>query len=423
MLGGCAVLVALTVVEIFLRLTMPIAIHKITSERYQTSMNPEIGYELKPLALDHNDAGLRDHAYAMEKPPETFRIILIGDSLAYGYGLRLEDTYAKKLENSLNQSHPGGVEVINFGVPGYSIGQVIARLREKGLAYQPDMIIYGYWLDDIFFSGDSEEASLDRFIENDASGRSRLVMANSTGLRGIKGLLLDFQVVRRLLAIYRAVQIQDRLIISRDIAPDFMQKQLGAEIGDRYYQYLNRVLDGTYKDIPGFEPYFLGYADQKNFTAWNRSLAEFSQICRGNNIQCLVLMTPVFSETAGQGYNWQPLHEFINEIVSQHSIPVLDTSRELLQYPADQVALPAESGAMTAAATDPEHLNDFGSEIVARSLFRHLSNLPGQQSPPGDNRARKIHSSQQDNFQGQNQAPGSPVSTDAACPVRQTTAT
>jgi hypothetical protein len=50
----------------------------------------------------------------------------------------------------LNQRTAGGLrfQVLNFGVSGYHIGQVVERLRVDGLPHEPDLILYGYTLND-----------------------------------------------------------------------------------------------------------------------------------------------------------------------------------------------------------------------------------------------------------------------------------
>ena len=69
-----------------------------------------------------NSHGLRDYEYPLTKPPGTYRIIMLGDSTTFGWGVRLEDTAAKILERKLNEARSAGYkrfEVINAGVGNY----------------------------------------------------------------------------------------------------------------------------------------------------------------------------------------------------------------------------------------------------------------------------------------------------------------
>ncbi len=83
-----------------------------------------------------NSAGFRDREYPLEKPAGTFRILLLGDSHTFGFGIPLEKHFSKILEGYFAR-----VEVLNMGVNGYGVDQELLLLREKGLAYQPDLVV------------------------------------------------------------------------------------------------------------------------------------------------------------------------------------------------------------------------------------------------------------------------------------------
>jgi hypothetical protein len=53
----------------------------------------------------------------------TCRIAIVGDSHSFGSELKFEDTWSSHLERDLSS----GCQVLNFGVPGYSVGQMYLR--------------------------------------------------------------------------------------------------------------------------------------------------------------------------------------------------------------------------------------------------------------------------------------------------------
>lgn len=120
------------------------------------SDNPLLGYVPKPNSGDINRYGLRDYAYPIDKPQSVFRIIVIGDSIGFGYcnessTLKIDDTFPKVLERDLNKHSLGPyrrVEVINLSVSGYDTEQEVEFLRTKGVALQPDLVIVAYCLND-----------------------------------------------------------------------------------------------------------------------------------------------------------------------------------------------------------------------------------------------------------------------------------
>lgn len=91
--------------------------------------------------------GLRAPLHPQEKPDGTFRVMTLGCSTTFGWGVNDEETYPYQLEQLLNaDGHK--VEVINGGQPGYTSFQGL-WLWEKALAaYKPDLILYGYIVQD-----------------------------------------------------------------------------------------------------------------------------------------------------------------------------------------------------------------------------------------------------------------------------------
>lgn len=96
-----------------------------------------------------NSMGLRGRESTWEKPPSTSRVLLLGDSIAQGFGVREEDTFASVLERLLNRGTRGAEhEVINAGVGGYNTTQEVAYLMSEGMKLSPDVVVLAlYWND------------------------------------------------------------------------------------------------------------------------------------------------------------------------------------------------------------------------------------------------------------------------------------
>jgi lysophospholipase L1-like esterase len=116
----------------------------------QESPYENIVYELKPnlkgnfrgVPLITNSRGLRDFEYSYRKPENTFRIVGLGDSSLFGWGVRMEDTSMKVLERELNQhSSSPNYEVINFATPGYNTAIEVEVFLKKCVKYDPDLVI------------------------------------------------------------------------------------------------------------------------------------------------------------------------------------------------------------------------------------------------------------------------------------------
>ena len=124
------------------------------------SQNPLIRWELRPgergylngVSIKINSAGMRDREYALEKPADTYRIAVTGDSFTFGVGVPFEDTYPKLLEGRLNESRKGPVryEVMNFACGGYGTVDEVEVLKEKALPFAPDLIVLGFNITDLY---------------------------------------------------------------------------------------------------------------------------------------------------------------------------------------------------------------------------------------------------------------------------------
>lgn len=120
----------------------------------ELSANRDLVYELQPnLAMDFghkrlvtNSRGMRaDREFADDKPPGTLRIIGIGDSGMFGWGVAQGEDYMSVLEKELNKRNDGiKYEVINMGVPGYNTALEVESFVYKGLALHPDIVIVGW---------------------------------------------------------------------------------------------------------------------------------------------------------------------------------------------------------------------------------------------------------------------------------------
>jgi hypothetical protein len=98
-----------------------------------------------------NSLELRDdREYDLEKKPNTFRILVLGDSVTFGHGSVYEHTYPYLLEQQLRRWRPDvDWQVWNAAVPGYNTSQELAQLLEVGPRFKPDLVIVGFYENDI----------------------------------------------------------------------------------------------------------------------------------------------------------------------------------------------------------------------------------------------------------------------------------
>ena len=103
-----------------------------------------------------NRLGLRDHELAVPKPAGTVRVLGVGDSVTFGYGVRLEQTYLKVLESRLNERARAGVryEVVNAGIEECGLDAYHDTIQTLAPTLEPDLVLVGIVLNDIQRYGD-----------------------------------------------------------------------------------------------------------------------------------------------------------------------------------------------------------------------------------------------------------------------------
>lgn len=162
-----AVLVTLVGAELGVRLFVP-AWAPTQAERNFWAYDAMLGWAHQPgqrgrfshrdfsVSVSINSFGLRDREYPVERVPGKQRMLVLGDSFTWGFGVEQDEAFSEVLE----RRHPDW-EIINAGVSGYGTDQQLLWLERRGIAFQPDVVLlafhegdvkdnnlqsrYGYW--------------------------------------------------------------------------------------------------------------------------------------------------------------------------------------------------------------------------------------------------------------------------------------
>ena len=150
------ILLVIGVLEISLRIIMhPRTLSILRGFRTLTENNPAIIednyllWKLKPdidirhrnITIDTDGSGFRGSSIKDNKPNRTYkRITVIGDSSAFGWGVKRHKTYAFRLQEIINESGHA-YEVFNCGVPGYSSLQCLHLVRSNQAIRDSDILI------------------------------------------------------------------------------------------------------------------------------------------------------------------------------------------------------------------------------------------------------------------------------------------
>ena len=102
---------------------------------------PNATWNFLGVPVSINDLGLRGKATSLAKPPRTFRVLVVGDSITFGYGVKDTEAYPPVLEQLLNRDCRGRYEVLNGAALGGGLGDYYHFLATKGHLLQPDLLI------------------------------------------------------------------------------------------------------------------------------------------------------------------------------------------------------------------------------------------------------------------------------------------
>lgn len=164
---GCAL--ALVLAEAVVRWLdpPPRPLDPLEAPLYRLSDDPILLYEYRPRfrsgdapfghgGFETNSDGFRDDEHTLAKPPGSLRIAVLGDSIVAGLNnADRELIFSERLEALLNGGRgTGRYEVLNLGVGGYHTLQEVEMLRVKGLAYQPDVVLLTFCINDFNLASD-----------------------------------------------------------------------------------------------------------------------------------------------------------------------------------------------------------------------------------------------------------------------------
>lgn len=169
--------------------------------------------EKKQLTI--NSLGYRGPEFTREKPPGTFRILFVGDSYIFGYGLDDNDVAARKLEEKLRarlaSAKNGGsrkIEVINAGFHGSSPAQYELYLRKEGYDLAPDLILLA-----VLSDNDFTDVSYNEVVKRDAEGKPAVIRDGLVAYKGrryyqdVPPALVTLPVLRHSIAWFHFVKL------------------------------------------------------------------------------------------------------------------------------------------------------------------------------------------------------------------------
>jgi len=300
---------------------------------------------LKPSS--RYDWSARHKGYPLSRSPNTFRIVVLGDSYTYGQGVERDKTFPAQLEQMLNAMGSNvRFEVVNLGFCGLNTITEKKILADyginpdtwepdpayRGLAYQPDLVLLEYTL-------------------NDSSTSWR----DPGQVKGFDDRFRTGEVVLRVNSGPYHLPLPDR--VDKFLT---MHSRLYLAVFSGYNQLLG-LLGLREAGKGAIESTLSRYND--NFDGWvwmNQALQELSAIGRATGTPIVMAIYPDMIRLSE--YPFEQVHQKVKSRAESYGIPTLDL------YPAFKGKREKE---LVATPFDL-HPNAAAQTIAARAIFDYL---------------------------------------------------
>lgn len=163
--------VSLVLAALLIEGALRIAYTVYSDERTEdwAAFSPHAGWTLKPNYRGTIDGVERETdargflTIDTEQISDTIRpkVLFIGDSNTFGWGVRSSSTFVEILENLFP-----GIDAINLGVPGYTSYQGYQLFATQGISMHPDVVVVSFNFNDRRYVLEAEHVDGEAFFRN-----------------------------------------------------------------------------------------------------------------------------------------------------------------------------------------------------------------------------------------------------------------
>lgn len=298
---------------------------------------------LEPYKVTVNSLGLRSTGgkHSIESIQDKYRILCVGDSNTFGLFTDDESSYPHILQQRLNERNPA-FAVLNAGLGGTAIHDVVYYLKKKGLELNPNMIVVNYSTND--FDDLLREIPIYEEIKKDRLTGFKRTFKQSNFGRAFRKVYVHFKYRRFL----KKVNDPKVLEILKNQSKDLQDLLYVAEL----YETPSVVKDPKAEDL------------KKIWTQYFQNFEELLKICKERNIKLTVVMQPDILKVFDRYPNGDSYQMVMDRFVS-YGVPVIDVTSEFRKREAEIQSL---------YVNPPRdfHLNGQGNAIVVEALLPHM---------------------------------------------------
>lgn len=327
----------------------------------QPSEDPELRYELAPDArgyafqaeIETNSHGFRDREWAPAKG-DAYRVVVLGDSIAFGNYMRAEDRFSDLLEASLDAQIARPVEVMNLAVLGYDTLQEVVTLERRGLSFSPDLVVLTYCVNDLGVVSFNERYLHDAPHLGSAIYRLRLAQYLRNKLEQL-GQVIRFRTANE--------ERQFAADNARYIIPVRQDATLMALVGE---------LESHLEDADGSG--WFGSSHTNAVASWYASLSRLgkleyalqrlARLKQQHGFEVAVVLVPYLEPNAA----YRVAYRIVEHQARKHDFDLISLEREFDAYGLRALRFAHRPG-------DKAHPNEEGHRLIAEKLHGHVARL------------------------------------------------
>ena len=263
-----------------------------------------------------NTRGYRDLERAIPRPPGVRRVVCLGDSFTWGVRVLFDDAWPQRLERLLARDRGEVWEAVNLGEPGFNSAQEAARLAAQGFAYEPDVVVVAYVLNDSEDENAAEARRAQAWIQEKTSPRSAV------------WAFLDHSALVRIVHTRISATLENRRRID-----DF--RAMYAE-------------------------------DYSGWIAGRQALRSMGGLCRERGVPLVVAIFPLLGNPLDERYPFEEIHAKVAQAAGEAGAKVVDL---LPYYRGLDWRLLVVDGA------EDEHPNEVAYRIASQAIARAVNDV------------------------------------------------
>ena len=230
-------------------------------------------FKWKKENVQLNSMGFRDREFNPPKDTGIYRILVIGDSFAFGQGIPEMDRFSNIVEAELRK-FGNGFEVMNCGISGTNTVHWIPNLKALLSRTKPDFVLLQWFVND---------------VETPQPG---------SGTKGRSSILRDIKIR-----------------LHKSSALFFLLSQQWGLIRDK---------SGIFESYPDEMSRRFGNPESPESREAEKNFMLFMRLCREEKVPLGVVLFPMLTPVKGKNYPFAYLHERVSKWCAKEEVPYIN---------------------------------------------------------------------------------------------------